>query len=65
MSRAGDATRAAILAALPATVSQLIVGVNRHRTSLIHHLDLLIYRGEVEADYREYPTVYRGVEGKR
>jgi hypothetical protein len=63
MSRAGDAIRAAILAALPATVTQICTAVNRHRTSVLHHMDLLLYRKEIEADFCQYPTVYRLREG--
>lgn len=59
MSRPGEAIRTAIVLALPATVSQIVVRVGRHRTTVIHHLDILLHHSEVEADYREYPTVYR------
>ena len=59
MSRPGEAIRTAIVLALPATVSQIVERVGRHRTSVLYHLDILMHHNEVEADFREYPTVYR------
>ena len=64
MSRPGEAIRTAIVLALPATVSQIVERVGRHRTSVLYHLDILLDHNEIEADFFKYPTVYRVWSGK-